>query len=133
MPVIEELLNGDAATLFVYKEKTEDELFLRDLKNKYPVDYKQLLSMFNRICQHGVIFDETKYKSLSGLIHEFKTNNVRVLSFKLPVLTPIEIVITGYFKKPKTSKLYKPPIERAERIAKEIIGLYETNKLKIIR
>ncbi len=92
-----------------------------------------MIALFQRTCDHGIIFDERKYKPLTKIIHEFKSRHIRVLSFRLPADQHIEIVITDYFKKPQSKKLYNPHIERSEKIAKKVIKLYLENKLKMIK
>lgn len=131
--VIEELNRGEGGIIYIFKTGEDEDSFLEDLERDYPKDIKQLVAMFRRFCSHGNIYDETKYKPLSKTISEFKPGNVRVLSFRLPGNKPVQVVLTGYFKKPKNKKLYQPHIDRAEKIAAEIIELYEANKLKIIR
>ncbi|MCU7493057.1 MAG: hypothetical protein ACM3UR_12360 [Bacteroidota bacterium] len=132
MYTIEELYSGQAAAVFVLKESENETLFLESLKKKYPQAYKRLLSMIKNTCEHGLIRDETKYKPLSRNIHEFKPEGIRILSFKLPNENrEVEIILTEYFKKPAGKKQYKPYIERAEKIAAEVIREYNEGTLII--
>ncbi|HEX2867349.1 MAG TPA: hypothetical protein VHO03_09920 [Ignavibacteriales bacterium] len=132
MYIIEELYSGHAATVFVLKQSGNEILFLESLKRKHPLAYKRLLSMIKNTCEYGLIKDGTKYKPLSKIIHEFKPEGIRVLSFKLPNKNrEIEIILTEYFKKPAGKKQYLPYIERAEKIAAEVLKDYNAGTLII--
>ena len=132
MYIIEELYTGQAASVFVLKYSENEILFLESLKKKYPQSHKKLLSMIKNTCEHGLIRDETKYKPLSKNIYEFKPEGIRVLSFKLPNAgKEIEIVLTEYFKKPAGKKQYMPYIDRAEKIAAEVIEEFNAGTLII--
>ncbi len=74
----------------------------------------KLAALFTRLGDHGTIYNERKFKHLSGTnqIFEFKADDARVLCF---FFFGKRVILTHGFKK-KGQKTPKREIERAENI-----------------
>lgn len=129
MKILQRIYANICGSVYVVKEKVEDDSILKDLNRLSQRDFKSLNIRLRVSCEHGEIKDERKYKALSKNIYEFKTRNYRILCFKLPNKKPTKYILLSFFKKcPK--KEYKSKIKTAENQRTKILSLLDSGGIK---
>lgn len=118
MPEILELIyEGSIFTIWAYKKGSGEVPaveYLEGLSESYQVKFA---SLFIQLGNQGKIYNETKFKHLTGTdkIFEFKVDNARILSF---FASGRRVILTHSFVK-KSSKTPRGEIRLAEKIKKE--------------
>lgn len=128
MPEILELIyEGSIFTIWAYKKEPGEVPaveYLEGLSESYQVKFA---SLFTQLGNQGKIYNETKFKHLTGTdkIFEFKVDNARILSF---FASGRRVILTHGFVK-KSSKTPRGEIRLAEKIKKEFEqrSFYEKN------
>ncbi len=115
--LLEPIYEGSIFTIWGYKKESGEVPaveFLEGLPESYQAKFA---SLFTQLGNQGKIYNETKFKHLTGTdkIFEFKVDNGRILAF---FATKRRVILTHGFVK-KSSKTPRKEIVAAEKVKKE--------------
>lgn len=108
---------GEIFKIEAYTSESGKNLTIDWLESLSEQDQAKFATLFVRLADHGKIYNEQKFKHLTGTdqLFEFKAGSGRVISF---FFTGKVVILTHGFTK-KSQKTPKKEIERAEKIKKE--------------
>lgn len=124
---LKEIICSNKACIYCLLKDNYD--FLAEVKGKFQKDYDKLLRYCERFSSEGQIYDQTKFRHIQGNIYEFKTDNLRFLCLLLPGKSPKTLIINHYHKKQK-KKSPSQDIDKALRIAEELVQLFQNNVIE---
>jgi len=126
--ILFELSKSDKAAIFLYSVNEQYNI-LDEIKGKYPRDHRKLNRYIEYFGISGEIKDEEKFKHLQNNLYEFKTDNLRIFCLLMPGVKPKTIILNHYYKK-QTKKTPSKEINKAQKIADEIIEKHKTGELQ---
>ena len=111
------IYEGEIFRIEAYINKSNETLSIDWLEKQSEKCQSKFAVLFDRLANHGKIYNENKFKHLEGSnqIFEFKVNNTRVFSF---FFFGKRVILTHGFIK-KSRKTPKREIKRAENFKKE--------------
>ena len=119
----EVVYRGEAFSIEAYCLDDGESLVIQWLDGLPQKHQVRLAVLFERLGDHGKIYNEQKFKHLTGTeqLFEFKVDNVRVLSF---FFSGKRVILTHGLVK-KSAKTPKREIERAHKIKSEFVRRFE--------
>ena len=129
MGILFELKKTEITEIYLYSVN-EQSNFLLDIKGNFSRDYKQLIRLIDRLALFGEIRDETKFKFISKNLFEIKTNKIRVFCLLMPDAIPKTFILNHYYKK-QSQKTPGKELNKARKIADDIIAQYQSGSLNI--
>jgi hypothetical protein len=126
--ILFELSKTNKAAIYLYSLNDQHNL-LDEIKGKYPNDHSVLFRNIEILAERGEIRDEDKFKHIQNSIFEFKTKKLRVFCLLLKGVRPKTFILNHYYKK-QGQKTPTKEINKAQRIADEIIEKHKTGELK---
>jgi len=125
--ILFELKKTDKAAIYLYSIN-EQFNFLDEIKGKFPKDYSKLFRYISHLGDLGEIRNENKFKHFQQNIYEFKTDKLRVFCLLMPGVKPKTIILNHYYKK-QGQKTPSKEINKAQKIADQIIEKYKSGEL----